>query len=343
MGGGAVGRYEKGRFIESGHFAEGVPPGTARRIFKASVATVELETFSYCNRRCWFCANAYIDRRSTNTFLDEAVFAMVLRDLASIDFDGIVNLSAYNEPLADRAIVDHIRRVRRSLPRAAISLYSNGDYLDVGLLARLRRAGLDEMYLSIHTGDREEFDDGRVLRRIDSLARRIGAKIVVTTAKPGLLYKARVKLRGLRIRLYEPNMRELGANMGELVSGVPQDFRRASPCLAPFTNFCVNYTGHVVPCCRIRSDAAAHRDFVVCDLREHETIFDAYTHSRLAAWRRAVCRFGDKEAPCRSCDNALIPDTPRLRRRYAAIAAMTGGGPTGQAEARGGARMPIPE
>ncbi len=317
-----MGGRRGGRFIRPEHFRSGIGEEAARRLFRASVRTVEIETFSYCNRRCWFCANAYIDRRSRNSFLDEAVFGKILAGLAVVRFRGTVNLSAYNEPLADPAILEHIRRTRRAAPGAAISIYSNGDYLDADLLSRLRAAGLDEINLSIHTGDRDEFDDGKIRRRIAALGRRIGAEIAITACEPGLFYKARARVRGMRVRLYEPDMRRLGANMGELVDGVPARPERLSPCLAPFTNFCVNHTGHVVPCCRIRSDADAHRDFVIADLREEETIFDAYAHGRLAAWRRSVARYGPKGAPCRSCDNAELPDTPRLRRRYAAVAAV---------------------
>ena len=204
-------------------------------------------------------------------------------------------------------------------------MFSNGDYVTAEYLASLRDAGLNEIFLSIHTGDREDLNDAKVVRRIETLSRKIGAKIRFTKYKPGEQYKATVKYPGMHIQMYEPNMRTLGSNMGELIADVNQDFHRLSPCLEPFTHFTVNYNGQVVPCCRIRSDAADHKDYVICDLHDMPTIFHAYAHMRLVEWRRSLASFGEKESPCSSCDNALIGDTWRAQRRFKAVAKMING------------------
>ena len=313
-----------GEFIEHQHFRPGISAGAARRLFKSSVHFVEFETFSYCNRKCWFCANSFIDRKSTNVYLSEEVFAKILRDLSSIEYAGTVNLSNYNEPLADRAIVEHIAAVRKAAPAATISVYSNGDYVNAEYLAELRDAGLNEMYLSIHTGDREDLNDTKVERRVSTLSRKIGAEVQFSKYQPGVQYKATVKYPGMSIQMYEPNMKTLGSNMGELIKGVQTDFHRTSPCLEPFTHFTVNYNGQVVPCCRIRSDAAAHRNYVICDLHDVDTIFEAYAHARLVEWRRSLASFGDKASPCGTRDNAVIEDTWRTRRRFKGIAKKMG-------------------
>ena len=209
-----------GEFIERQHFRPGISAGEARRLFKSSVHFVESETFSYCNRKCWFCANSFIDRKSANVYLSEEVFAKILRDLNSIEYAGTVNLSNYNEPLADRAIVGHIAAVRKAAPAATISVYSNGDYVNAEYLAELRDAGLNEIYLSIHTGDREDLNDDKVERRVSSLSRKIGAEVEFSKYQPGVQYKATVKYPGMRIQMYEPNMKTLGSNMGELIKGI---------------------------------------------------------------------------------------------------------------------------
>ena len=309
-----------GEFIEGRHFRRRIASEEARRLFKSSVHFVEFETFSYCNRKCWFCANSFIDRKTANVYLSEEVFAKILRDLAAIGYAGTVNLSNYNEPLSDRSILEHIARVRSAAPAATISVYSNGDYVNADYLAELRDPGLDEIYLSIHTGDREDLNDAKVERRVATLSRKIGAEVEFSKYEPGVQYKAKVKYRGIRIQMYEPNMRTLGSNMGELIPGLQQDYRRTSPCLEPFNHFTVNYNGQVVPCCRIRSDADEHQDYVICNLHEVDTIFDAYAHSRLVEWRRSLARFGDKASPCGTCDNAIVRDTWSAQNRFKAIA-----------------------
>ena len=32
---------------------------------------IEIEIFSYCNRKCWFCPNSFVDRRSENLIMPE--------------------------------------------------------------------------------------------------------------------------------------------------------------------------------------------------------------------------------------------------------------------------------
>ena len=69
---------------------------------------VEIEVFSFCNRRCWFCPNSTIDRHSSNIFMDENLYHSILSDLNKIKYKGIISYSRYNEPLADRIIIEEI-------------------------------------------------------------------------------------------------------------------------------------------------------------------------------------------------------------------------------------------
>ena len=308
--------------IRPEHFRDDVDEATARALFARSVEFVGLETFSYCNRKCWFCANSFIDRKSANLFLRDEIFAMVLRDLASIGYRGIVNLSSYNEPLSDPVILDHLKRVRAAVPGARLSLYSNGDYLDRGYLERLGDSGLDELYLSLHTGDHEDLNDAKVERRLRFFRDRCGLDITMTHFEPGVKYKGRADFGGMHVQFYEPNMRTLGSNMGELIEDVETKVTRTCPCLEPLTHLTIDYTGLVVPCCRIRSDAEEHKRYVICDLRDVPSIFAAYVHPNAAAWRRSLSAFGPKDQPCGTCDNALIRDSFVNRWRFRSVARM---------------------
>ena len=31
-------------------------------LFKKHLKLIEIEVFSFCNRKCWYCPNSYIDR-----------------------------------------------------------------------------------------------------------------------------------------------------------------------------------------------------------------------------------------------------------------------------------------
>src|SRR5262245_6641940 len=111
------------------HFVAANSRDEARTLFASSVKVVEIEIFTYCNRACWFCPNSKIDRRSSNNYMDEALYLRILSELAEIDYCGIVNFNRYNEPLADRVILDRLRQARALLPKATLQTYTNGDYL----------------------------------------------------------------------------------------------------------------------------------------------------------------------------------------------------------------------
>src|SRR5579871_2369346 len=67
-------------------FKEDISRKRAKWLFKKYVHDVELENHSYCNRVCWFCPNAFLDRRSASIFMTDTVFQKVLTNLAEIDY-----------------------------------------------------------------------------------------------------------------------------------------------------------------------------------------------------------------------------------------------------------------
>jgi MoaA/NifB/PqqE/SkfB family radical SAM enzyme len=121
---------------------------TARALFRHAVNQVEIEVFSYCNRTCWFCPNSKIDRRSKNNHMPEALYLRILRELAEIEYEGVVTYSRYNEPLSDRIILHRIQQAREILPKAHLMTYTNGDYLTRDYIDDLRAAGLNSLNVS---------------------------------------------------------------------------------------------------------------------------------------------------------------------------------------------------
>ena len=88
----------------------------AKRYFASTVGRVEVETHSYCNRRCSYCPNVVGDRLGDNVRMEEPVWRMVLDNLAEIGFRHNFVMNSYNEPLADRAILDRIREHGKRCP-----------------------------------------------------------------------------------------------------------------------------------------------------------------------------------------------------------------------------------
>lgn len=303
----------------SEHFTRSVSPEAAQKLFKSSVNQVEIEVFTYCNRKCYFCPNSYIDRRSTNTYMDEELYLRILRELGSIDYRGCITYSRYNEPLADRIILSRLRQARELVPNAILSTHTNGDYLDRSYLEELRNAGLNTLKVQTYLGNKRKFSDADILTRMSRQLNDIGFPYKFTVVSPGVRYMAAVRVRGMDVTVDARNFDVIGVDRGQTVS-LPQKYERISPCLVVFQHLYIDYDGSVVPCCNIRSDEPRHKQYVVENLSNGTTIFEAFANSALTDWRRSLLRYGKKKPPCNTCAYEALPDSAYLRAKTELIA-----------------------
>jgi hypothetical protein len=291
----------------------------AAALFKSSVSMVEIEVFSYCNRLCWFCPNKDGSRIGENQFMDEALYIALIDQLASIGYDKTITYSRYNEPLADEIILDRVRAARERLPFANLHANTNGDYLDLAYLGRLRDAGLTSLNIQVYLKNFERFDDTKVRAKAAQMIAKLGLPAVPTRDEPGEWLEYAIPFEGVSIRLYARNFDTTGTSRGDTVDIAP-DYRRTSPCLMPFWSVYVDYDGSMVPCCNVRSDIPHHKSAVITRLRPGDSLFEAYAGRTLASWRRALMSFKEKEGVCLSCRFALENDSDETRQRVAEIA-----------------------
>jgi radical SAM protein with 4Fe4S-binding SPASM domain len=301
-----------GLTVRPEHFSSALAPDVARELFKASVGLVEIETFSYCNRVCWFCPNSKIDRRSTNRYMDENLYLKILYDLASINYDRDVTYSRYNEPLSDRIILTRIRQARALLPAAHLYTHTNGDYLNRKLLDELRDAGLNRLRVQVYLGNNDRFSDTAVLTRMAQRMGDLGLPFEFTDVRQNAFYAARVRYPGMEVTFESANFDLHGVDRGQTIE-LTTKHQRVSPCLVVFQNIYIDYNGSVVPCCHIRSDEPTHRAYIVDTLTTENSIFEAYANSPLVEWRKSLFSFGEKEKPCNTCSYMLLADTPEMR------------------------------
>ena len=94
-------------------------PALQREVFRKSINRVEIETHSYCNRRCDYCPNVTGDRLGPNVPMAEAVWRRIVSDLAEVSYSGAMVLTSYNEPLYDRELIlRRLAEAHRALPAA---------------------------------------------------------------------------------------------------------------------------------------------------------------------------------------------------------------------------------
>jgi len=298
----------------------GLDAAGKRVLFKRNVTLVELEPHAYCNRTCSFCPNSIIDRLTVKETFDRGVYESILADLASIDYDRVLRLARYSEPMAHEHIYDMVALARRRLPKAEIDIVTNGDYLTAEALTRLRETGLSVLRISVYLRRGIAWSVPAAREEIARVGRRIGIEPVwkeSSSTSVGAVFPH----RELRIITFSHNFDEVGYDRGQLLPKlVDRAYVRRSPCFLVFSNFTVDFNGKVMPCCNLRSDHTDHAGFVVGDLSDRRaSIFDVYAGSELTTWRRSLAGVGDKAPPCATCKQKTLEGAAlaRLDQRLA--------------------------
>ena len=283
---------------------------TARDLFSRYVDQVEIENHSFCNRVCWFCPNAFIDRRSVSHEMPEPVFETIVGGLREIDYSGVLTWSRFHEALASPRIFERLEAARAALPNAGLVMISNGDYLNRRTLPRLDELGLDRLIIDLYMPDGRERDENAIAAGLRKFSRRTGMALKRTGEFSYRVGGLRMKAT-LDIPLYtETNISTRGGlvEVEKLAS-----YRRRAVCMAPIRHVVIDYNGEGMMCCQTRSDAPEHRQAVVGDLAEPDYgLFHLYRD--LGVVRRALLSPGEKSGVCLTCD--VRDDGPdRLARR----------------------------
>jgi MoaA/NifB/PqqE/SkfB family radical SAM enzyme len=284
---------------------------SAKELFKKNVRRIEIETHSYCNRRCGYCPNVVGDRLGENKRMSEDVWFLVLRNLQEIDYDGNFVLNSYNEPLADRIILDRIREVRSMVPKARTLIYTNGDYLTPAYVQNLADAGLQYMHVSIHMGPDDKYSDVYALDRISEVTTRMGIPAKFQNLKSGEYILTRAPHKSIEIEVRAINYWKHGTDRGGLLEGFDAKQARTAPCYFPFSHFHIGFEGTVVPCCHIRSDNEQHRPYRYGNVLDYGSIYQIYASRVATEWRRHLISFEEKGGPCRTCP-VPFPQDPNI-------------------------------
>ena len=285
----------------------------ARALFKQSIEMVEIEVFSYCNRVCWFCPNAKHDRRSKNHYMDREVYLSILRQLRSCNYDRKISYSRYNEPLADRIILERISEAREYLPDANLHLNTNGDYLTKEYLEDLYGAGLRSINIQAYLNNNEKYQHEKVRTRIIRKAESLNIPYKIVRDQQDTWLEISMSYKDMTIRMYGRNFDRNGTDRGGTVEVENQHIRH-SPCRSPFYHMYIDYNGAVMPCCNVRSDIPEHAGCAMGKIKQDTSIFLTYTNARAAGWRRSLVGFEEKAGVCKNCNFNEFSDTPETRR-----------------------------
>lgn len=300
------------------------PPEIKRALFRDCVTLVEIETHAKCNRVCAFCPNALQDRRQDTRRTGASLLRRVFEELGSIDYRRQIKVARYSEPLADfDYLCEQLTVARTLVPHAELAVVTNTDYLTRARLDTLRDLGLNRLYMSLYLRNREAWTPELAHKYIRDTSHRLGLRSVdLRTTKESV--ECSYEYAGVALFCACRNFDTYGTDRGAVITRYMTKQRR-SPCREPFETFVIDYTGAVMPCCNLRSDMAAQKDFSVGSLESPgASIFDIYAGG-LAAWRASMVGFGEKKHPCTTCLHRVAPDSTEgvvhvmLNRRLAAI------------------------
>jgi lipopolysaccharide transport system ATP-binding protein len=293
-------------FITKDHFSPSPPDDIAKEVFKNSIKMVEIETFSFCNRKCWFCPNSTIDRVSNNVFMSENIYLKILNELALINYSNVISFSRYNEPLSDRTIIKRIQQARNILPKSILHTNTNGDYITNEYLSELYDAGLTSMAIQIYLNQDEDYKDSLILDKFNNLINKMGnLPYEVIINEPDEWYEVKGIFKDMNIRIYSRNFKNNGCNRGGLVD--LKNIQRLSPCLSPFHHIIIDYNANVMPCCNLRSDALKHKNYVLGNVAK-DSLYEIYFSKMATKWRKNLIEYAIKPQPCTECNFSIIED-----------------------------------
>lgn len=247
---------------------------TNKKRFKANVRGFEIEPHSYCNRKCWFCPNTFIDRTGPVKFMDQMMYMQILTDLASIDYSGFLSFVGWCEPFSQPSFLDRVQEASDFLPNAFLASNSNTDYLTTDIVRQVANNGLHLLRAQLYFDKDEEHTEDAIVYKFAKLRDKLpGIKFVLRAGHWFALVNEK-----MIIHVQSKNFKEIGSNRCDLEVRKDGNVRkRYHTCYEGVQYFGINYTGKAIPCCHIRSDYPAHEKYLLGQVTDEPgKIFQLY-------------------------------------------------------------------
>jgi radical SAM protein with 4Fe4S-binding SPASM domain len=285
-------------YFDSGSFSK----EEKREFFKNRLEHIEIETHGYCNRKCEFCPNSLVGRMDKSQILPEDVFNRIINELSDIEFQGIIKLHRYNEPLALNLIFDRIAYARKKLPQAMLAFHTNGDYVTFDILRQCEQKGLDFLFIRCYIDYKvheSKLRDVAKQQCVEYLRKhKLKAKYLKKAGENLVNYKIPMKKMGVFLSV--PDLINYVGDRGGALKELSGKEIRTSPCVSPFKQMFIDWTGDVLPCCNLRSDIQSHKNYILGNVKNSplQDIFFSDTSSKV---RKMLAGFGEKTGPCTYC------------------------------------------
>ena len=247
---------------------------------------VEIELFAYCNRKCKWCPNSFIDRQNNDNYLDEEIFKSVIKELHDNNYQGVFSFSRYNEPLSDlETLNERIMYIREYFPETKMVTNTNGDYVTKEVVENMM---IDELSIMDYDNKgREWVLDKLVTLGVEDIKEYDTYFIGSYGEKKILYYYSWAE---------SANITDRGGSLEEYSKRI-----RSRECYEPMYFIGINYDGTVSPCCNIRNDIQS--DYIIGDLHEQSLVEILESAKRNRFIFDTMLGNYSEDMPCFRCDN----------------------------------------
>lgn len=249
---------------------------------------IEIELFGYCNRKCVWCPNNFIDRKKTYNYLDIKYLISLLKELQQINYSNYISFSRYNEPMSQIDFFkSRLQLIKDILPNAILVSNTNGDYLTENNLKGLL---INELTIMDY--------DNKGLQQCISKLQNINCTI--DEIKEPYIY---AHYNNIKI-LYFTNWQKYciinnrGGNLPQYNATI-----RDYSCFEPQYFIGINYDGTISPCCQIRNDCENQKPYIIGDLKQQSLKEILNSEKRLQFISNCKNKIFEKDSPCYYCLN----------------------------------------
>ncbi len=282
-------------------------------------AKLQVQTTSWCNAACTTCPYPETSQELPMGWMSEATFERILEQCAGRSVER-VSLFLMNEPLVDKRLEAFTGRVRAVLPRAEVTIITNGMLLDRRRAESLAAAGMHEVTVSVNGFEEAAYAATMKGLRFDRVVRNLVA--VGAARRAGALGGMDVRVSALELGDTLRRAPEFAERVGLPVFLKPVTNRAGSvdvarfgvdagararsartPCQRPFVKAYVLHDGQMLLC--------------NCDWRRTTVFGNVHDTTLEAMWRGEALRqirrnhlAGEfpSESPCARCDYPAVVD-----------------------------------
>lgn len=250
------------------------------------------------------CATANATTVATRTpkereLLDLGLFERAVRNLASINYRGVLTFHQFNEPLLEpEHLFACIDLARRNLPGAYLRLFTNGDLLTRPLLEKIVRKGVNSIDLSCHLDPGETWSMELALSRVSARNEALGFPYEMQVQPEKAFTVLDIEDMNAVLRITCQDFRNKSSNRMGTVEGIriaPHDPDKICDPMLHFLN--ISYTGAGYICYDCCHGVPGMERYALGSLRD-SSIFEVYA-KKIPFIREYL--FGRKPKCCIGC------------------------------------------